>query len=283
MLPTVRTPTCRKVPSVSTRASKNDLVPLLWTGGWDSTFRLLQLLLLERRGVQPYYLIDADRASTGAEMRAMKDIKMRLFHEHPHTKGLLPRVEYTEVSEIEPDREITEAFRAVAAKSPLGSQYDWIARFCQQRGIQGIELCVHRDDTAHAVLESIVLEQRLEGRTTCVLDMARAPREERALFHRLQFPLFGLSKLEMAAASRAHDWDRYMDLTWFCHHPTARRQPCGTCTPCLHAIKEGLGRRIPLRRRVFSLFHRALFRPLKRAIRVVGQSRRERPRNPRNP
>lgn len=29
-------------------------VPLLWTGGWDSTFRLLVAVLIERRTVQPY-------------------------------------------------------------------------------------------------------------------------------------------------------------------------------------------------------------------------------------
>ena len=33
-------------------------VKLLWTGGWDSTFRLLQLLLLYEKKVQPYYIID---------------------------------------------------------------------------------------------------------------------------------------------------------------------------------------------------------------------------------
>src|SRR5688572_33020809 len=33
-------------------------VALLWTGGWDSTFRLLMLLLVERRAVQSYYIVD---------------------------------------------------------------------------------------------------------------------------------------------------------------------------------------------------------------------------------
>ena len=39
-------------------------VNILWTGGWDSTFQLLSLLLLHGRKVTPYYLIDAERLST---------------------------------------------------------------------------------------------------------------------------------------------------------------------------------------------------------------------------
>lgn len=34
---------------------------LLWTGGWDSTFRVLQLLLCSRDAVQPHYIIDPER------------------------------------------------------------------------------------------------------------------------------------------------------------------------------------------------------------------------------
>src|SRR5690606_13578695 len=33
-------------------------VNLLWTGGWDSTFRLLSLVVQQHRCVQPYYVLD---------------------------------------------------------------------------------------------------------------------------------------------------------------------------------------------------------------------------------
>ncbi len=266
---------------MSVPASKKETTPLLWTGGWDSTFRLLQLLLLERRAVQPYHLIDADRASVGAEMKAMKDIKTRLFHEHPHTRGLLHRVEYVEVSDIEPDAGVAEAFRTVLARRPIGSQYDWIARFCKQHGMQDIELCVHRDDKAHAVLEPFVLEHCSNGYKTYRLDVTRAPREECTLFRYFQFPVFHLSKLEMAAAARERDWNGFMNMTWFCHHPTVRHQPCGKCSPCLDAMEEGMGWRIPLTRRMAFRLRRAIFRPLHRAAGVLTQGLPGRPRTPR--
>lgn len=33
---------------------------VLWTSGWDSTFRIIQLIK-EGREVQPYYIIDVNR------------------------------------------------------------------------------------------------------------------------------------------------------------------------------------------------------------------------------
>jgi 7-cyano-7-deazaguanine synthase in queuosine biosynthesis len=251
---------------------QNEVTQLLWTGGWDSTFRLLQLLLVRQRAVQPYYLIDAERASTGAELKAMKTIKTRLFQEHPQAQGLLQPVAYVEISDMEPDRETAAAFRAVAARGGIGNQYEWMARFCKQHGIHGIELCIHRDDVAHKALAPFVLEHPVGEYTTCSLDMTRAPLEERVLFCYFQFPLFHLSKVEMAAAAREQNWSPIMNLTWFCHRPTRRQQPCGTCHPCRWTMAEGLGWRIPLSRRIVAGVQRVVFRPLKRATKAVARS-----------
>ena len=47
-------------------------VNLLWTGGWDSTFRLLSLVLIKRKPVQPFYVIDVGRVSTIREIKTMQ-------------------------------------------------------------------------------------------------------------------------------------------------------------------------------------------------------------------
>lgn len=47
-------------------------IKMLWTGGWDSTFQLLQLLFVQKRRVAPFYLIDEPRQSTGMELLAME-------------------------------------------------------------------------------------------------------------------------------------------------------------------------------------------------------------------
>ena len=48
-------------------------VTLLYSGGWDGTFRLLQLAQYDIE-IQPVYVIDKDRGSTEYECRAMKTI-----------------------------------------------------------------------------------------------------------------------------------------------------------------------------------------------------------------
>jgi hypothetical protein len=255
----------------------NEVTQLLWTGGWDSTFRLLQLLLVQQRTVQPYYLIDAERASTGAELKAVKNIKTRLFQEYPQARGLLRPVAYVAVSDMEPDHEIATAFRTVAARGHMGSQYEWMARFCKQNGIHDIELCIHRDDIhqddiARRVLAPIVREHPVGAYATYSLDLTRAPQEERVLFCYFQFPLLRLSKAEMAAAAREQNWSHIMNLTWFCHRPTRRQQPCGTCHPCRWTIEGGLGWRIPLSRRIVSRVQRVVFRPLRHAAKAVARS-----------
>ena len=47
-------------------------IKILWTGGWDSTFQLLRLLFLDKQPVEPYYLIDEERPSTGIELLALR-------------------------------------------------------------------------------------------------------------------------------------------------------------------------------------------------------------------
>ena len=73
---------------------------LFWTGGWDSTFRVLQLLLLHKRSVQPYYVIDEDRRSTGMEIHTMIKIKDLLYNLHPDTRKLLLPIRFIDVHDI---------------------------------------------------------------------------------------------------------------------------------------------------------------------------------------
>lgn len=48
---------------------------ILWTGGWDSTFRVLDLVLNKKKNIQPYYILDERRASTEIEIATMEKIK----------------------------------------------------------------------------------------------------------------------------------------------------------------------------------------------------------------
>jgi hypothetical protein len=206
---------------------------LLWTGGWDSTYRLLELLLKEKRSVTPFYLIDAERPSTGKELQAIKRIKERIFCDYPQTRELLQPTRYFAAADVAPDAEITDAFLAAREKNPLGIQYDWLARFCKQNGITDMQLCIiHRDGNARITFEEKISE----------------PNAEDALSRWFSFPIYQLSKLEIAEIAANRGWGKIMHMTWFCHTPKHGKTPCGKCPPCQIVIKEGLGWRIPPRK-----------------------------------
>jgi hypothetical protein len=119
-------------------------VSLLWTGGWDSTYRLLDLLLVKKREVQPYYVIDSERLSTRLEINRMKQIKRRLFKKNPNTISLLKATVFTEMFDIEQNSAITQSFNRLSEKYHFGSQCEWLARFCSQYGIASMELSFER-------------------------------------------------------------------------------------------------------------------------------------------
>ena len=52
----------------------NKYVNIFWTGGWDSTFRVLQLLIAKKKTVQPFYINDPNRKSAEKELNAMKTV-----------------------------------------------------------------------------------------------------------------------------------------------------------------------------------------------------------------
>lgn len=245
-------------------------VNLLWTGGWDSTFQLLRLLILHRREVTPFYLMDTTRPSTEVEIRTMGRIREHLSRNYPHLSGRLAPARMSAVSDLASDPELAQAFKDALKDKFMGNQYDWLARFCKQHGIDDMELCIHRDDKAHAIIEPFVVEHTDEdGYRTWRIDPRHAATKEFALFGSFSFPLFELSKLQMAQIASEYDWTDAMEMTWFCHRPGADLQPCGRCNPCLYTIEEGLGWRIPFTRRIISVFYRIFVRPFKVPARAI--------------
>lgn len=245
-------------------------VNLLWTGGWDSSFRLLQLLLLHRRKVVPWYLVDETRASSRNELLAMQRIRERLFQEHPHTRSLLAPLRRHDVAEIAPDPEITAAHATLASERFLGNQYDWLARFCKQQGIERAELAAgYVGGRIHAALHAFVTSFRDGDHDSYRVGPEHRGTPQHLLFGAFSFPLFELDKLGTARIAADHGWLDLLDLTCFCHKPRDDGAPCGCCNPCLYAVDEGFGWRIPRRNRIKGMFYRALVRPAKAPAKAI--------------
>ena len=210
-------------------------VKLLWTGGWDSTFRLLDLALVQQREVQPYYVVDTIlRPSYEHEIETMRGLRERL------PAALVAPTAFRNAANVPEDRKITENWRRLRSRSHLGSQYDWLARLAAAEGLHDLELAIHRDDRAHAFLEPHV-ERRGDA-----FALRPGADPDLSIFARFRFPLFEMTKLEMQAVAERDGFAELLERTWFCATPTSRGRPCGVCGPCRYAREEGLARRIPL-------------------------------------
>ncbi len=118
-----------------------EVVKLLWTGGFDSTFRLLELSR-QNCVVQPIYLYGDGRRSINYEIRAMERI-LDLVSKYPETQAeILPLIK-VDIATIPQNKKITLAYQNIIKENKLGSQYEWIARYAAVN--PKVELCVEKE------------------------------------------------------------------------------------------------------------------------------------------
>jgi hypothetical protein len=251
--------TTQPAPGSHSGAPDGPLVRLLWTGGWDSTFRLLSLISQHRCQVQPYYVIDRARSSWPIEIERIRQI-WTICQECSNFPGAaLPPI-VIEKADIEPDAEITRQFKRLAERTKIISpQCEWLAWFAEQHGLHDLELAVERDAMTYRILRNHVLMAADPVRRYALRPDVDG---DLAMFRYFRFPLFDIIKSDMEVLAKQQGFADILELSWFCFRPFAGRWPCGMCVPCRYTIYEGLARRVGWRGRL--CFY--TIGPLKRAL-----------------
>jgi len=228
-----------------------EIVKLLWTGGWDSTFRLLEVIILQERKLQPYYIIDSNRVSAGFELRAMQRVKKQLFKEYPKAKNILLPTRYYELSSIPHNESINERFNRILKEVPLGDQYKWLAYFASSQNLEKLELSSHPSiGYANTYLQKYIHQFEINGGFNFEIDMKHEGTDVYEVFKFYRFPVFTRPKTEMHKIAMEIGFDHLLKHTWFCHHPRAKGIPCGVCIPCVVTMQDGLKNRFPYSSRV---------------------------------
>lgn len=212
-------------------------VNILWTGGWDSTYRVLRLMD-KNVSIQPYYLKD-NRKSEELELKAIETIS-RDIRNHPNSKCEVLELITMNVSDVPINAEITKAYKNILKTDFYGSQYDWLARFAEK--VKNLELNIHQDDKAVLIIQKygdIIREyDDLKG-DYYVLDYKKSSEDLIKVFGNFHFPILTESKLEMKEWAINSGLIDIMNKTWFCFNPI-NNEPCGRCNPCTYAIEEGM-------------------------------------------
>ncbi len=247
-------------------------IDLLWTSGWDSTFRLMQLLLVEERVVQPHFIYFDRRVSTEMELSCIAKITAKIKQRFPSAGELLLPLIRCDALDISVDKTTRSIYRKLIKTYYIGNQYIQLSDYCRFKGIKHMELSIHRDDKAHHLIEQYVKKVEINGLPETKLDEAIALENISWLFGDYLFPVFDLTKKDMELYAKEHHFDDIMEMTWFCHNPLPDGNPCGYCNPCIYTIQEGMGHRIPFqddpKYRVYRFVFR-LLEPWRKAKRVL--------------
>ena len=203
---------------------------VLWTGGWDSTFRVVDLVLTHGAVVQPLYVLNPDRRSAIDEVRAMRRIRGRLAPRLADPGALRPLRIYAKDDYPVP-KHVATRYAALRRRARTGSQYLWLAAVAEHHGWSGVELSITREDPPGGLHRAVFARPGTADATLREDDHAR-------LFAPWAFPLLAHTKAELGGLARDRGFEDLLLLRHFCFDPVLGRA-CGRCHPCRTARREG--------------------------------------------
>ncbi|MBT8377317.1 MAG: hypothetical protein KJO22_10635 [Bacteroidia bacterium] len=215
---------------------------VLWTGGWDSTFRVIQLY---KRGatIQPYYVIDRKRESTSKELETLNTLQDKIKEHFTKTQATLLPIIFIEKADIPKNPFLKVMHKALKKQIKLGKQYYWLA--CLAQTIKPLEISItHEDLDRFFSMDQLIEVSKNKYSKNWRINSKRVDYYRKYLFKNILFPLVCFTKPEMKKIAEDEDFIDLMNLTWFCHD--SQTKPCGKCNPCKSTIKVGLGYRVKL-------------------------------------
>ena len=248
------------------------VVNVLWTGGLDSTCRIVELSKLDVT-IQPYYLNDHIRDSIKYELKAIRTIT-DVLRSKKDIRCDLRDVILIDVNSLAEDEKIRKSWKKLHDLYKIGTQYDWIARFAKQNELQ-LEMSLEKSPRgkASATLNGeavLIKEEKCIGVSEYKIDIDASTQDAVNLFENLRFPtsLWSMTKEEEVEEMKELDCGDVMKMTWFCYTPVFG-MPCGHCNPCKDALNEGMAYRVPKLGRVLGFCQHYTYHALRHVYRVV--------------
>lgn len=221
-------------------------INLLWTGGWDSTYRLIELSL-KKVIIQPYYLYGDNRKSENNEKKSM-DVILHILRNKKNTLAIINDIVYVNINDFKFDKEVHEAYNNLYKKTKLGTQYEWLAIFAKSLE-NGLELAIEKTPVdkvvgCHATIRRFGKLKKINGISRYKLDEKNSTNDCTILLKNFLFPIIDKTELDMFEEIKRMDYQDVMKNIWFCHTPI-RGKPCGFCNPCQEKIDSNMEYLLP--------------------------------------
>lgn len=221
-----------------------EAVAVFWTGGWDSTHRVVDLVVHYGCRVQPIYMIDKSRRSWSIEVERMDRIRHHLSTEYPDRNHLLLPTIYIDLPDLEIPQFSNHPYRELASKTGTSIQYLYLSRVSEITGYPRIEVAIHSEDDAsdYELLREKSKEVSLDcGASTIEFepwDPVSPTEHALKVFETYRLPYMFTHPDELAEMAAEHGLTSMLALTFTCRIPF-RGEPCGVCETCRYAIRSG--------------------------------------------
>lgn len=202
---------------------------VLWTGGWDSTFRIVEL---SRQNViiQPIYVCDYNRKSVEQELSVMKKI-LEALQKHKETKATFQEIKKIKIEDIPKNEKITKAYKKINKETGLGIQHEWLARLGQKYpGMEiGTEKATPETNRMINSIQKFAKMDIIDG--IGIINKEESTEEGRLVLGWFRYPIITKTEQDMLKIIKEWHYEDVMKLIWFCHTPI-NGEACGLCHPC---------------------------------------------------
>ena len=229
-------------------SNEEEIYYLYWTGGYDSTYRLCEMLVDENKIVQPIYValvLDNDcqseetctklwlRRNRKEEYTAMENVAKKIKEKFPHVKDRLLKTlivdEHIKDDTFNFNFEKEFYNKNLWPKKRKTHQYLFLSKYATYHkkyidiGVLGIH---------HKSLLAKFLKKYLKKTDdNFIINIKNHP------LHYIRFPLYGRSKEDLLENAKVNGYDDILQLTWSCWFPK-KGKPCGKCPMCKERILD---------------------------------------------
>jgi len=223
------------------------LTYLFCSGGYDSVFRLCQLVLVEKKETQPILVsqkIDVRSSATRRmERQVLNHICQQIRDTYPKAKKLLKRpIIIDKRVQITNDPELMRVAAEIGygnrgskrnPKEKIGTQYVHLARVAKHFPKPPIEIGIEVGGRAERFFKNDLVDV---GKPTCRLKpISQLTDPKMDIFRNFRFPIFHLTKEEMKKYAETHEFTNILDMTVSCWYPKNNRA-CGRCPMCRRRV-----------------------------------------------
>lgn len=215
------------------------IINIMWTGGLDSTYRIVELSRC-RCSIQPYYIIIGKDKSLQHELNAIAKITQIIKSDKRTQAKLLDPIIVNE-QDIPRDTITFDSWcRLMKGRS---WQYYVLAKYAKVHHLEmemGLQFSPN-GSVANVVDESLLISHPDSNYDVQIIDKTRAGQDILAVFGNFCFPksLYHKTKREEIEILRREGYGDVVNYVWFCFHPILG-YPCGHCGPCNSYEKEGV-------------------------------------------